>query len=100
MNENWIVGEPGGPAGPFWGVVTSRGRSIALQVATKRDAKIIAIVGSAIEGDFDTVRQVSEQLQNILERDFDNKAHFPIKEGGFDYVVRSVFEAIERVKYE
>jgi len=30
--EKWIVGQPGGPAGPFYSVVSSSGRVIAMQV--------------------------------------------------------------------
>jgi len=97
VSEKWIVGEPGGPAGPFWSVVTSSGRAVALQVITKKDAELIAFVGNAINGYFENIRQVSEQLRSICERDFADMSHLPIKSGSFDYVTRSVFEAIEKV---
>ena len=27
--DKWLISEPGGPAGPFWGIVTQSGRVIA-----------------------------------------------------------------------
>jgi len=42
MAEKWVVGEPGGPAGPFWSVVSSTGRVIAMQIPEKEVAERIA----------------------------------------------------------
>lgn len=36
--EKWIVGQPGGPSGPFYSVVTQRGRMVAMQIPDKNDA--------------------------------------------------------------
>jgi hypothetical protein len=40
--EKWIVGQPGGPAGPFYSVVSERGRVIAMQIIDHGMAKQIA----------------------------------------------------------
>jgi len=40
--EKWIVGQPGGPSGPFYSVVTSSGRVIAMQIPDQGMAKLIA----------------------------------------------------------
>jgi hypothetical protein len=40
--EQWNVGEPMGPAGPFFSVVSSTGRVIALQVPSRELAERIA----------------------------------------------------------
>lgn len=37
----WILGEPGGPAGPFWSIVSSSGEVIALQIPSKANAERI-----------------------------------------------------------
>ena len=42
MTEQWNVGQPGGPSGPFYSVVSSTGRVIAMQVPAEKDALIIA----------------------------------------------------------
>lgn len=39
--EHWVVGEPGGPAGPFYSVVSEHGRVIAMQVPEKATAILI-----------------------------------------------------------
>jgi hypothetical protein len=42
MTEKWIVGEPGGPSGPFYSVVSQSGRVIAMQIADEKYALMIA----------------------------------------------------------
>ena len=42
QKEKWIVGEPGGPSGPFWSVVSSSGRVIAMQIPDEEIARLIA----------------------------------------------------------
>lgn len=42
MSEQWNVGQPGGPNGPFYSVVSSTGRVIVLQVLNAEDARLIA----------------------------------------------------------
>ena len=98
MTDKWIVGEPGGPAGPFWSIVTSSGRAVVLQIPTEEDARALAAFGNATEGDFDTVRQAAWRLLEIFERDFTSPLMYPVTEGSFDYVVRAVAEALDTVK--
>lgn len=38
----WIVGQPGGPSGPFYNIVSSSGKVIALQVPDREVAARIA----------------------------------------------------------
>ena len=40
--EKWIVGQPGGPSGPFYSVVSQRGRIIAMQIPDEGMARLIA----------------------------------------------------------
>lgn len=40
--EKWIVGQPGGPSGPFYSVVSSSGRVIAMQIPDEKYALLIA----------------------------------------------------------
>lgn len=37
----WIVGQPGGPAGPFWSIMNQKGNVVALQVLREEDARLI-----------------------------------------------------------
>lgn len=41
MNELWIVGKPGGPSGPFWSIVGSSGRVIAMMIPDENIANEI-----------------------------------------------------------
>ena len=45
-NEKRIVGLPGGMNGPFYSVVTSTGRVVAMQIVEKEDAEFIAEIPS------------------------------------------------------
>ena len=40
--EKWIVGQPGGPAGLFYSVVSQSGRVIAMQIPDEGMARLIA----------------------------------------------------------
>jgi hypothetical protein len=40
--EKWIVGQPGGPSGPFYSVVSQHGRVIAMQIPDAGMARLIA----------------------------------------------------------
>ncbi len=37
--DKWLISEPGGPAGPLWGIVTQSGRVIALQIVERQHAE-------------------------------------------------------------
>lgn len=43
-SRKWIVGEPGGPSGPFYSVIKSSGIVIALQIPQKETAELIASI--------------------------------------------------------
>ena len=43
-NEKRTIGLPGGPSGPFYSVVTSTGRVVAMQIIEREDAKLIAAI--------------------------------------------------------
>lgn len=40
--ERWVIGEPGGPSGPFYSVVTQTGQMVAMQVTDKWFAYLIS----------------------------------------------------------
>lgn len=40
----WIIGEPGGPAGLFYSVVTQRGIIMAMQIPQRKTAEQIAAI--------------------------------------------------------
>lgn len=44
MPDRWIAGQPGGPQGPFYSVVSSTGRVIAMQIPDKEIATTIATI--------------------------------------------------------
>jgi len=95
-NAKWIIGEPGGPAGPFYSVVSSSGLVIAMQVPDKNTCKILVRARDAALGDFATVQNTSRKLGEILSRDFPENSpdELPVEEGAYDYVIRSVAEAL------
>lgn len=104
MTEKWIVGEPGGPAGPFWSVVSSSGRVIAMQIVDEKYAHLLAKLGPILDYDFDTVREAGRRLRQIIERDFSapsvSASHplggqfKPVDAGSEDYIIRAVIEAL------
>lgn len=57
----WIVGQPGGPSGPFYSVVSSTGQIIALQVP---DGKVAARI-ARIPIDDDQDRRLVADLEAI-----------------------------------
>lgn len=89
--SKWIVGEPGGPSGPFYSVVSQTGEAIALQVVSQERAEQIAKLGAILDMDFDTVTSAGRKLKHILNRD---NADSLIDPGAEDYIVRAVIEAL------
>lgn len=59
--EQWIVGQPGGPSGPFYSVISSTGRVIALQIP---DDKVAGRISRIPENDAQDERLVYD-LRNI-----------------------------------
>lgn len=64
LEEKWIVGEPGGPAGPFWSVVSSSGRVIAMQILDEGMARFIAQLPQLKEVQFEWA-SIINRLANI-----------------------------------
>ena len=87
--DKWILSPPGGPAGPFWGIVAQSGRVIALQIVEQQHAEILRIMGNLLAGDFDINRAVGKCLYKILDQDHPGRI-----QGDEDYIVRVVAEAI------
>lgn len=104
MTEKWIVGEPGGPSGPFWSVVSSSGLVIAMQIIDEKYARLLAKLGPILDYDFDTVHEAGIRLRQITERDFSapsvNAAYplggqfKPVDAGSEDYIIRAAIEAL------
>lgn len=61
MIEQWIVVQPGGPSGPFYSVISSTGRVIALQIP---DDKVAGRISRMPENDAQDQRLVND-LRNI-----------------------------------
>lgn len=92
--DKCILSPPGGPAGPFWGVVKQSGLVVALQIIERVDAEILRLVLDLIAGDFDENRTIGKELFNILEREGTNTNHRKWPTGANDFIVRCVAEAI------
>lgn len=87
----WIVSPPGGPDGPFYGVVSQTGEVIVLRAGSKARAELIAKLGAILDYDFRTINEAGLNLRRILVRD---GAHGAVDLGADDYVVKSVIEAL------
>jgi hypothetical protein len=68
IKDKWILSPPGGPAGPFWGVVTQTGKVIASQIIEREHAEILRIIGNVLEGDDFTIRQIGNYTDEIAIR--------------------------------
>jgi hypothetical protein len=65
VNDEWIVGQPGGPSGPFYSVVASSGKVIALQIPDARIAARIARIPADDAQDkrlVDGLREIRDSL--------------------------------------
>ncbi len=58
MSDKFMLSPPGGPAGPFWGVVSSQGRVVALQIMNREHANLIVTVLNALNGDDPTMAAI------------------------------------------
>lgn len=63
--DKWILSPPGGPAGPFWGIVTQSGKVIALQILERKHAEVLRIVGNVVQGDEDTIIEIEKYTDEI-----------------------------------
>jgi hypothetical protein len=92
MLDKWIISQPGGPSGPFWGVVSQFGEVVAMQITEDKWAKLLIKSGNAYRGDFDTIHKAGKRLKEAAKRDIKLKSI--IDEGSEDYIVRAVVEAL------
>lgn len=91
--DKWILSPPGGPAGPFWGIVTQSGKVIALQIVERENAEILRVVGNVLAGDDATVRKVAERLTSIFNETLDAETMLGSNDDE-GYFVGTVIEAI------
>ena len=87
----WILGQPGGPAGPFYSVVSQTGEAIVLRSGSEKRARQIVKLGAILDCDFDTIQEAGKRLARILIRD---GASSIIEDGLEDYVIRAVIEVL------
>ncbi len=96
--DKWLISEPGGPAGPFWGIVTESGRVIALQIVERQHAQMLLVLGNLLGGDVETIEKVNRYYgdQLVMYRPEESE------EKRFDehYFVTSVSKAISEVSDE
>jgi hypothetical protein len=98
--NRWMLIPPGGPSGPFWGVMAQNGNMKALRMVDQTTAEFLVLAGNVAQCDFDLVHNAGIRLREILERDFPDNSpdEMPITPGDEDYVIRSVLEAIFGVR--
>lgn len=61
MSEKWNIGLPGGPAGPFYSIVSSSGRIIALQIPDRQTAEEIVSLRARAERAEAALKDIVEQ---------------------------------------
>ncbi len=63
----YVLSPPGGPAGPFWGVVSQSGQVIALQILERQHANQLVVLHNILSGDKDTLVKVREAARGLWE---------------------------------
>jgi hypothetical protein len=67
--KKWNIGLPGGPAGPFYSIVSQDGMIIAMQIPDKATAELIASIPELLEKIKDLeIAQASIALAHALGR--------------------------------
>lgn len=87
----WTVGQPGGPNGPFYSIVTEKGGIVALQIPDKETAELIAKFGPILGQEFDAVHAAGRKLREIIDREGAGSA---VEVGSEDYVIRAAIVAL------
>ncbi len=82
----YILIPPGGPSGPFWGIMRQSGLIIATQIQEWEIAELLIAVLNIIDGDFDTVQAVAREYEKIWDNNPDP--------GAEDYLVRQLGGAL------
>lgn len=67
--EKWIVGQPGGPSGPFYSVVSSGGNIIAMQVPDEVIANRLAALPALEEDNMHQRQHIQDLLTRIRSAD-------------------------------
>lgn len=91
--EKWIVGQPGGPAGPFWSIVSSTGRVIAMQIPDEKDAQLIQrehAVYNAVMAEAKSRESRARWLELILDEVDPYKSNMLLRDW-----LRGVIDALE-----
>lgn len=68
MTEQWIIAKPGGLVGPFWGIVSSSGRVIAMRLPDEATAQQIVAYRSrclAIDDVAEEIGRIADQANNV-----------------------------------
>ena len=65
----WNVGLPGGMNGPFYSVVASNGKVIAMQIPELETAELIASLGDILDCDFDVIGNAGQAFMNEVKND-------------------------------
>lgn len=91
--DKWILSPPGGPAGPFWGIVTQSGRVIAFQIIEREHAEILQIIGNVLAGDDATIGKVAKKVTVIFDNTLDIETMLG-PNNDESYFIRSVIEAV------
>lgn len=82
----YMLVPPGGPSGPFWGVMRQSGLIVATQIQERDTAELLIAVLSIIDGDFDIVQAVAREYGEIWDSNPDP--------GAEDYLVRQLGGAL------
>lgn len=87
-----ILSPPGGPAGPFWGVVLQNGRVLATQIVAREDANLLCVIHNVLASDPVTLEKIRDQTKDVRDllddREGTSSDHF---------ITRSIIKAIWEV---
>lgn len=65
--EKRNIGLPGGPSGPFYSVVTSSGRIIAMQIPDKQEAELIVQIPELVQLRFEWASIINSLAVMVLD---------------------------------
>lgn len=87
-----ILSPPGGPAGPFWGVISQTGRVLATRIVAREDANLLLVVHNALIGDPDTLEKIRDQTKDVRDllddREGTSSDHFITRA-----IIKAIWEA-------
>jgi hypothetical protein len=81
---------PGGPSGPFWGVMRQSGLIVAMQIQERETAELLVTVLNIVDGDFDTIHAVAGEIAREYEKIWGSSTN----PGAEDYLVRQLGGAL------